>query len=138
MGGTNPYIEAAEYERPSQAYAITFNVPGRESVVVRVEPARIPYGRSGLPGSILDLALAHDVPLDHACGGVCACSTCHVMVRQGLGSCNEATEDEEDQLEQARGLTVQSRLACQAVPNGRSDVVVDVPEWNVNLVQEGA
>jgi 2Fe-2S ferredoxin len=60
-----------------------------------------------------------------------------VIVRKGLETCNEPTDDELDQLENAAGLTVQSRLACQCVPNGESDVVVEVPSWNRNLAREG-
>jgi 2Fe-2S ferredoxin len=59
-----------------------------------------------------------------------------VIVRQGLASCPPATEDEDDQLDNAPGLTPQSRLACQTVPNGSCDVVVEVPGWNRNLVSE--
>ena len=98
----------------------------------------------GKPGSwtikvgqtILEAAMAQDIDLDHACGGVCACSTCHVIVRKGLESCSEATEDEEDQLDQAPGLELQSRLACQCVPDGTQDLVVELPGWNRNLVHE--
>jgi ferredoxin, 2Fe-2S len=136
MGGSNPYIKPAQTVQATQAYTIAFQIPGHDEVVVAVEPDKIPYGRTGLAGSLLDIALAHDVPLDHACGGVCACSTCHVIVRQGLSSCNEATEDEEDQLDKARGLQMSSRLACQTVPDGSANLVVEIPEWNVNLVAE--
>ena len=85
-----------------------------------------------MPGSLLDILLNHKVPVDHACGGVAACSTCHVIVRKGLSSCNPAEEAEEDMLDTAPGLTPQSRLACQCVPvragrqygsRGRSAVV---------------
>ncbi|MDP6518420.1 MAG: 2Fe-2S iron-sulfur cluster-binding protein, partial [Planctomycetota bacterium] len=75
--------------------------------------------------------------IDHACGGVTACATCHVIVRAGLESCSPATEDEEDMLDLAPGLTPESRLACQAVPDGScGELVVEIPEWNRNLVQE--
>src|SRR5215472_15167130 len=137
MGGSNPYIEKAEYKAATQKYKITFftaETPGGKTI--EVDPKEIPYGRTGLPGSILDIALGADVDLDHACGGVCACSTCHVIVREGLASCNESTEDEEDQLEEARGLTTESRLGCQCVPNGTCDVVIEIPGWNRNLVRE--
>jgi ferredoxin, 2Fe-2S len=135
MAGVNPYIEPAQVEPPKQKYKITFLPEGK---TIEVDPAKIPYDRTGLPGSILDIALGlAQVPLDHSCGGVCACSTCHVIVREGLESCNEPTEDEEDQLEEARGLTTESRLGCQCVPNGTCDVVVEIPGWNRNLVQEG-
>jgi 2Fe-2S ferredoxin len=104
---------------------------------VEVDPAVLPYGDHGLPGSILDIAMEHRIELDHACGGVCACSTCHVIVREGLDACNEATEEEDDQLDDAYGLTPQSRLGCQCVPDGSRDIVVEVPEWNRNLSREG-
>ena len=90
----------------------------------------------GLVLAILDIALAHGVDLDHACGGVVACSTCHVVVKKGLETCNEATEDEEDQLDNAPALTPQSRLGCQCVPDGTKDVEIEIPEWNRNLVRE--
>ncbi len=134
MGGINPYITPAEVPLPRKKYRITFLPSGK---VFEVDPERLPYGRNGLSGSILDLAYAAGVELDHSCGGVCACSTCHVIVRKGLESCNEAAEEELDQLEEARGLTIESRLGCQCVPNGTCDVVIEIPGWNRNLVQEG-
>lgn len=133
MGGTNPYVKAAPPPRPTRKYTITFQPSGE---VVEVEPARIPYGRTGLAGSILDIAMAHDVDLDHACGGVLACSTCHVIVRKGSSSCGEASDDELDQLEKAPGLEEHSRLGCQCVPDGSEDLVVEIPNWNRNLVRE--
>lgn len=106
-------------------------------VVVEVDPVRIPYGRHGQPGSILEIALAHGVDVDHACGGVAACSTCHVVVKEGYDSIPEPSEREQDYLDMAPGLTATSRLACQAVPNGTRDVVVYVPNWNRNHAREG-
>lgn len=133
MGGTNPYVRPAAVRRPTRRYTITFQPSGE---VVEVDPERVPYGRTGLAGSILDVALAHEVDIDHACGGVLACSTCHVIVRQGFGSCGEASDDELDQLDQAPGIEEHSRLACQCVPDGSTDLVVEVPNWNRNLVRE--
>jgi 2Fe-2S ferredoxin len=133
MGGTNPYVKRPAPPPPTQKYKLTF-LPA--NVTVEVDPAKVPYSRDGQKGSILEIALAHGVEIDHACGGVCACSTCHVIVRQGLSSCPQATEEEDDQLDNAPGLTPQSRLACQTVPNGSSDVVVEVPGWNRNMVSE--
>lgn len=133
MGGSNPFIENVQAPLPTRKYTVTFQ-PMNEQV--EVDPADLPYGRDGLPGSILDIALAHDIDIDHACGGVCACSTCHVIVRQGLDTANEASEDEEDMLDSAPGLEIQSRLACQCVPDGTQDVVVEVPGWNRNHVRE--
>jgi len=133
MAGTNPYNEAVDAPLPKTAYKLTF-LP--MEVTVEVDPTALPASGEGLPGSILDIALAHDIEIDHACGGVCACSTCHVIVQEGLQSCQEATEDEEDMLDTAPGLELSSRLGCQAVPDGTADVVVMVPEWNRNHAQE--
>jgi 2Fe-2S ferredoxin len=134
MAGKNPYIAETDVPLPKKKYRITFLPAG---TTLEVDPAKLPYGRNGLAGSILDLAHGADVALDHACGGVCACSTCHVVVKQGLETCNEASDDELDQLEEARGLTMESRLGCQCVPDGSKDVVVEIPGWSRNLVQEG-
>jgi 2Fe-2S ferredoxin len=133
MGGSNPFITPAQAKLPEKAYTITFQPMGVE---VSVDPAQLPYGRDGIPGSILDVALAHGVEVDHACGGVCACSTCHVIVRSGFETLSEATDDEEDQLDLAPGLEPTSRLACQAVADGSQDLVVEIPAWNRNLVKE--
>jgi 2Fe-2S ferredoxin len=105
-------------------------------VTVEVNPAALGECHDGLPGSILDIARRNGIEIDHACGGVCACSTCHVVIHQGIESLNEATEAEEDMLENAPGLRPTSRLACQAVPDGSRDVVVEVPGWNRNLAKE--
>ena len=103
---------------------------------VEVDPLARPESGMGQPGSLLDIALGSDIDMDHACGGVCACSTCHVIVKEGLQSCSESTEDEEDELENAPGLTPKSRLACQCIPNGIQDLTVEIPSWNRNLVRE--
>ncbi len=133
MGGVNPYIQPPAAKTPTGKYRLTF-LP--VNVTVEVDPARIPYEHNGLPGSILDIALGNGVDIDHACGGVCACSTCHVYVREGGHTINEPLEEEEDQLENAPGLKSCSRLACQSVPDGTADMVVEIPGWNRNLVQE--
>lgn len=133
MGGENPYIRTTAPRLPTRAYQLTI-LP--QNAVIAVDPAKLPYSRDGQKGSILEIALGHGVEIDHACGGVCACSTCHVIVRKGLESMPEASDDENDQLDNARGLTPQSRLACQAVPDGSCDVVIEIPSWNRNLVSE--
>ncbi|NGZ03913.1 MAG: ferredoxin [Nitrospira sp. WS238] len=136
MGGTNPYIEKTDYELPKVSYTVKFIQPNGDSTTVTVDPEKLPYGETGLPGSILDIAMAHGVDLEHVCGGVCACSTCHVVVKQGLETCNEGTDDEYDQLDEAPMTTLQSRLGCQCVPNGTKEVVVEIPAVNKNLVRE--
>ena len=137
MGGENPYLDQVDVAPPERPYTLTFVGPGGQRHAVAVDPERLPTQFDGRPGSILSLASANGIAIDHACGGVCACSTCHVVVRQGLESCNESTDDEEDMLDNAPGLTHQSRLACQTVPDGSVDVEVEIPAWNRNLVSEG-
>ncbi len=133
MGGRNPYIQDAEAALPSKPFKVTF-LPMQ--VTVQVDPGELPYQDDGLPGSLLDIALHAGLDIDHACGGVCACSTCHVVVSAGFGSLSELTEQEEDMLDNAAGLKPTSRLACQAIPDGTADVVCEIPEWNRNLAKE--
>ncbi len=93
---------------------------------VEVDDAKYPLADHGKPGSLLDIALAHDVHLEHNCGGSCACTTCHVIVRDGVDNLSEMEADEEDRLDMAEGLTIRSRLGCQAIVRG--DVVVEIPK----------
>ena len=134
MGGRNPYFdELASVTSATRKFKITF-LP--MDLTVEVDPEKFPLGDTGLPGSILDVALKNGIAIDHACGGVCACSTCHCVVREGGTTLSEMSEAEEEQLYNAPGLTPESRLACQAVASGTSDLVVFVPEWNRNAVRE--
>jgi ferredoxin, 2Fe-2S len=133
MGGSNPYIQQDAPERAAQKYTITF-LP--MNVTIEVNPEEIPYGVTGLPGSILDIALTHGIEIDHACGGVAACSTCHCIVRKGGQTLSDMSETEEDELSYAPGLTPESRLSCQAVANGTTNLVVEIPGWNRNIVRE--
>ena len=93
---------------------------------VEVDDTQYPLADHGKPGSLLDIALAHGIELEHNCGGSCACTTCHVIVKEGQENLSEMQEDEEDRLDTATGLTIRSRLGCQAVVQG--DVVVEIPE----------
>ena len=80
----------------------------------------------GSPGeSILEIAIANDVPLQHACGGFCACTTCHIQVKEGLESLSEMEEDENERIERVHGLTPKSRLGCQT-KLGKSDITVEI------------
>ena len=95
----------------------------------------MPYSEHGKKGSLLDICLNHHVHLEHACGGNCACTTCHVVVRSGDSNLMEMEDDEADRLDMAPGLTLHSRLGCQSVVTG--DVIVEIPSWNINYVSEG-
>jgi len=103
-------------------HRVTFLPLGK---TVEVDDAKYPLADHGKPGSLLDIAIANDIELEHNCGGSCACTTCHVVVREGEANLSEMQDDEEDRLDTAEGLTIHSRLGCQAVVRG--DVVVEVP-----------
>jgi ferredoxin, 2Fe-2S len=113
---------------------VTFLPEGR---TVEFESGKLPYDEHGKPESVLDVAINFGIHIEHACGGSCACTTCHVIVKQGDDNLepNPADDDELDRLDQAPGLTLHSRLACQAVVKG--DVTVEIPGWNRNYVSEG-
>ena len=103
---------------------------------VEFESGKLPYQEHGKPESILDVALNFGIQLEHACGGSCACTTCHVHMKSGVETnLSPMDEDELDRVEQAADLTLESRLGCQAVVTG--DVVVEIPAWNRNYVSEG-
>ena len=102
---------------------------------VEFEHGKLPYSEHGKPESILDVALNFGIQLEHACGGNCACTTCHVIVKQGDNSLSEMDDDEQDRVDMAAGVTVHSRLGCQAVVQG--DIAIEIPDWNRNYVSEG-
>ena len=102
---------------------------------VEFEHGKLPYSHHGKPESFLDVAKNLDVPLEHACGGSCACTTCHVIIREGAQNLSEMEDDEADRLDTAWDLTPHSRLGCQAVIKG--DVVCELPMYTRNYVQEG-
>lgn len=98
------------------------------------QPDKLPYQGHGKPGSILDVALNFGFPLEHACGGNCACTTCHVVVKQGEENLSAMEDEEADRLDMAADLSLHSRLGCQCVVRG--DAVVEIPSWNRNYVSE--
>jgi 2Fe-2S ferredoxin len=109
-----------------KVYRVTFLRSNSEPVTVEYEPGAMTYHEHGLRGSFLDVALNCGIDLEHACGGNCACTTCHVIVKEGEANLSEMEEDEEDRLYLADGLTLHSRLGCQAVIKG--DVTVEIPD----------
>lgn len=87
--------------------------------------------------SILEVAVDHGIGIEHACGGVCACSTCHVYLESGDDIINEPEDEELDRVEEAPGLQINSRLSCQCVIQEEGGPVkVTVPAWNRNAVKE--
>jgi len=113
---------------------VTFILDG-ERKTVEFDPAALQYLRHGQPGSLLDIALNFAIPLEHVCGGNAACTTCHVIVRQGMSNLTDIEDEEADRLDTAWDLTPDSRLACQAVVKG--DIVCEVPAYTRNYVTEG-
>ena len=108
-----------------------------ENKTVEFPFGTLPYDGHGEPMSILDVAENYGIFLDHACGGVCACTTCHVHVIDGAKGLSEPEEKELDRMDMAPGLQLNSRLGCQAVIESPGTYVVEVPAWNKNYVQEG-
>lgn len=96
-----------------------------DGAVIQVEPGV----------TVCDAALANGIEIEHACEKSCACTTCHVYVREGAESLNAAEETEEDLLDKAWGLDPDSRLSCQAVV-GTTDLVVEIPKYTINMVSE--
>ena len=86
--------------------------------------------------NILEVALDHEIHMEHTCGGVCACSTCHVYLEDGASAVSESEEDEEDRVEEAPGLQQNSRLACQCRIMGPGPIQIRIPSWNRNAVKE--
>jgi len=88
------------------------------------------------PGtSICDALLDAGIGIDHACEKACACTTCHVIVRQGFGSLGTADDKEEDMLDKAWGVEPNSRLSCQA-RIARDELVIEIPRYTINMVSE--
>jgi ferredoxin, 2Fe-2S len=86
--------------------------------------------------SILDALLEHQIDVEHACEKSCACTTCHVILREGFESLEDAEEKEEDLLDKAWGLEATSRLSCQA-RLADADVTVEIPKYTINYEREG-
>ncbi len=85
--------------------------------------------------TICDAALDNGIEIEHACEKSCACTTCHVYVREGMDSLNENSDDEDDLLDKAWGLEPDSRLSCQTVI-GDEDLVIEIPKYTINMVSE--
>ena len=107
-------------------------------IVVLPHPVLCPDGAvfDGAPGrSVCDVLLDNDIEIEHACEKSCACTTCHVIVREGYASLADPAEKEEDLLDMAWGLEAQSRLSCQALI-GEQDLVVEIPKYTINHASE--
>lgn len=133
-------------EKNHSASTATVEAPGENTVqvtflpegkTVQFEHGQLHYLDHGKEQSILDVALNNGITLDHACGGNCACTTCHVWVKEGAENLSDMDDDEADRLDMAADLQLNSRLGCQAVITKPGKVVVEIPAWNRNYVSEG-
>jgi 2Fe-2S ferredoxin len=107
-------------------------------IKVLPHPEYCPEGREieAKPGeSICEVLLENGIPIEHACEMSCACTTCHVVVREGYPSLGEPDESEEDLLDRAWGLEPTSRLSCQAIV-ARQDVTIEIPKYSINHAKE--
>ncbi|MCB9846898.1 MAG: 2Fe-2S iron-sulfur cluster binding domain-containing protein [Phycisphaeraceae bacterium] len=101
------------------------------------DPARTEVECMAAQGEhLLEVAVEEGINIEHSCGGVCACSTCHVYIEKGMEHLSEATEAEEDRVEEAPGLQINSRLSCQCDITSSGEIVVRIPTWNRNAVKE--
>ena len=108
------------------------------TIQVLPHPEHCPDGariQAQVGDSICEALLAHGIEIEHACEMSCACTTCHVIVRQGYDSLASPEEEEEDLLDRAWGLEPLSRLSCQAVV-GRADLTVEIPRYSINHARE--
>ena len=108
------------------------------TIKILPHPEYCPQGaeiQSPVGTSICEALLDHAIEIEHACDMSCACTTCHVVVREGFNSLDELDENEEDMLDRAWGLEPQSRLSCQAIL-GQQDLVVEIPKYSINLAKE--
>jgi 2Fe-2S ferredoxin len=119
---------------PGKLVRVTYLPEGR---TVEFEFGSMPYDHHGNPMSFLDVAENFGILLDHACGGACACTTCHLWIKEGASGISEAGDDELDRLDMAADQQLNSRLGCQAVITRPGNYVVEIPSWNRNYVSEG-
>ena len=96
-----------------------------QGAVIKTEPGT----------SLCNAMLENNIEIEHACEKSCACTTCHVYIREGFDSLEESTEDEDDYLDKAWGLDMDSRLSCQAIV-GEEPLVIEIPKYTINMVSE--
>jgi ferredoxin, 2Fe-2S len=127
--------EATKKEIPADKLVRVTFLPAGDAV--EFEFGTMPYDHHGKPMSFLDVAENYDIFLDHACGGSCACTTCHIWVKEGEAGISEPEDDELDRLDMAADQQLNSRLGCQAVITRPGNYVVEIPKWNRNYTSEG-
>lgn len=107
-------------------------------IVILPHAERCPEGavlEANSGDNLIEVALDAGINIEHACERACACTTCHVIVREGFDSLEESDELEDDLLDKAWGLEPDSRLSCQ-VEIGDDDLVIEIPKYTLNQVSE--
>ncbi|MFA7279007.1 MAG: ISC system 2Fe-2S type ferredoxin [Sterolibacterium sp.] len=97
-----------------------------EGAVIEAQPGK----------SLCDTLLENGIEIEHACEKSCACTTCHVVIREGFDTLDDAEETEEDMLDKAWGLEPNSRLSCQTMVKGDA-LVIEIPKYTINMAKEG-
>jgi ferredoxin, 2Fe-2S len=135
MSESKPQQEIDRSKPPAENMVRVTFLPENRTVEFAFDT--LPYEGHGQPMSFLDVAENYGIFLDHACGGVCACTTCHLHVKEGVAGISEAEDLELDRMETAADIQLNSRLGCQAIIEKPGTYVVEIPKWNRNYVQEG-
>lgn len=128
------HMKRNDADHPPATVPVTFILQDPKSLTGKDERVVTVLGSKG--ESILETAMDNGINIEHSCGGVCACSTCHVYLNKGESSVTEAQDDELDRVEEAPDLRRNSRLSCQAKITGDGPIEVEVPSWNRNAVKE--
>lgn len=128
------HLKHSDHAHGPRDVKIIFHLEDPEALTGEGEARKEILARRG--EHLLEVAMDHGINIEHSCGGVCACSTCHVYIENGMDDLSEPTEAEEDRVEEAPGLQRNSRLSCQCEIEGDGPIEVRVPAWNRNAVKE--
>jgi 2Fe-2S ferredoxin len=128
------HTHGVKVNAPSATNTIKYICEDPQAVTGTDQKEHIINGEVG--HNLLEFALGADINIEHACGGVCACSTCHVYIEEGMDLLTESTEAEEDRVEEAPDIRRNSRLACQCEIKKCGKITVRIPAWNRNAVKE--
>ena len=129
------HMKSSDHSDEPKTVPVTFILEDPESLTGDSSKSEIKC-MGAIGENILEIALDNGINIEHACGGVCACSTCHVYLIEGEDACSEPDDDELDRVEEAPGLQINSRLSCQTIIESEQPITIKVPAWNRNAVKE--
>lgn len=128
------HLRRSDHDHGPETVPVTFIMEDPHGLTGSDEKERKVMAAKG--EHLLEVAMDNGINIEHACGGVCACSTCHVYIEEGAKNLSESTEAEEDRVEEAPGLQRNSRLSCQCEIEREGPIVVRIPAWNRNAIKE--